>query len=411
MRPATRISVIGGGAFLPRLCQALAEHPAVPRLELRVGARRFDRLELLVGEARRRLERLRPSWSIRAFPDVAQALAGAEWVLLLVRVGGLEARARDEDLARAYGQVGDEGLGIGGMSNAGRTLPVLQELAATIRGQAPEARVLNLMAPLGITTRALRDAGLDALGICELPRVTRRRLARAGEAGGAEDGLDYGGLNHLGWFWARDAAAQDLLERAAETGLVDRATWERFGAAPLHYYYDVFDVPAGRRIGRERAPGRAAELVGLSRAIVRALEQGGDPDAWLAARSTPWFDEAVAPILSALLGGESHRSFANFPNRTGSGEVLIPGLPDGLVVEVGAVFDTEGVRPLRPQAIPAPVSEFLRAVGEAEELLYRAARERRSDLLERSLRRIPLPLEPSANGRLSEAILKEWAVS
>lgn len=230
---------------------------------------------------------------------------------LLIRVGGLEARARDETFPRRWGLVGDEGLGPGGMANAWRTVPELAKVARTIRAVARRARVLDLMAPLGITTRLLAEQGLDAIGLCELPLATLEQwLGRVGVAAD-EPTWRYGGLNHLGWFWDLESNGVDLLRRLAETPMgvggaapVDRATLERFGAAPLRYYYDVFDPDTARRHGLARAPGRARELMALSETMIQ--HYAADPGATFDeehARPTPWLDRAVAPIASALLGG------------------------------------------------------------------------------------------------------------
>src|SRR3954452_11857132 len=158
------MTIVGGGVFAPRLCEVLAERLAhIPQLELRLSARRSDRLAIVTRHTRARLAGRRPGWSVEGSSDLAIAAAGADLVVLLVRVGGLEARAWDETFPRRFGLVGDEGLGPGGIANAWRTLPELRRIAQAVQRAAPGARVLNLMAPLGITTRFLLEQGLDAV--------------------------------------------------------------------------------------------------------------------------------------------------------------------------------------------------------------------------------------------------------
>jgi 6-phospho-beta-glucosidase len=355
-------------------------------------------LQIMAEHSARRLAGARPGWTVQAAPSLDAALARATIVVLLVRVGGLEARAWDEEFPQRFGLVGDEGLGPGGIANAWRTLPELARIAEAIQRIAPGARVLNLMAPLGITTRFLLQRGLDAFGLCELPLVTMERwLARVG-ASATEAKWRYGGLNHLGWFWEVRLGDRDLLACVAgamtspgDPSPVDQSTIERYEAAPLRYFYEVFDREAGRRLGLERQPGRARQLIDLSDALVRRYSAAPGLDAAEAeARSTPWLDRAVAPIVSALLTGRAHASFVNLRN-----EQRIPELPSAAVVELAATFSSSGAHPVTPGPLPARVAEFLRRVSHSEELSFLAAERREPGLLHEAIRALPLPIPES----------------
>jgi 6-phospho-beta-glucosidase len=350
---------------------------------------------------------VRPGWSVQAADSLEAALEGASIVVLLVRVGGLEARAWDEMFPRRFGLVGDEGLGPGGIANAWRTFPELIRISGTLRRIAPEAKVANLMAPLGITTRFLLDQGLHAFGVCELPLVTLESwLARVGQSPTGAT-WQYAGLNHLGWFWDVRSGDQDVLQLVAALPLVpgdaapfDRATFERYRAAPLRYYYQVFESEIGRRLGLERPPDRAKQLMALSDALVEqfAVRPGLEtPQAEM--RPTPWLDRAVAPITAALLGGPAHAGFADLRN-----EGKIPELPGDLVVEVPATFTPGGVRPESPGPLPEQVSRFLMRAGHAEALSFRAAEQRDPTLLAAAVRALPLPIPEATVQELVQLI-------
>ena len=64
--------------------------------------------------------------------DLKSAVAGARYIVNHVRVGGMQARVRDEKLPPRQGMIGDESLGAGGFANAMRTLPVVLQMAAAI---------------------------------------------------------------------------------------------------------------------------------------------------------------------------------------------------------------------------------------------------------------------------------------
>jgi len=389
------ITVVGGGVFTPRLCEALASTIALPELELRLSARRIDRLRILADHSARRLATAHPGWSVRAVPSLEAAVEGATLIVLLVRVGGLEARAWDEEFPRRFGLVGDEGLGPGGIANAWRTLPELAGIANVIKETAPAARILNLMAPLGATTRLLLEQGLDAVGLCELPLVTIETWLDQASASAGRATWRYGGLNHLGWFWDVRDGDEDVLARIADLPVtlpgaapVDRPTLKHFKAAPLRYFYEIFDREAGRRLKLERAPNRARQLMTLSESLLeRFAAAPGHSIPEAEARPTPWLDRAVAPIAAALLGGSPHAAFANLRNGDS-----IPELPPELVVELGATYDAAGISPAPAGPLPLRVSRFLRQVGETEALTYRAASQRDPDLLAEAVRSLPLSI-------------------
>jgi 6-phospho-beta-glucosidase len=399
------VTIVGGGAFAPRLCEALARTIELPEVELRLWARRADRVRILAEHGARRIAALQPGWTLRAAASLEDASAGSDMVTLLVRVGGLEARAWDETFPRRYGLAGDEGLGPGGIANAWRTLPALRRIAQTIQRASPRARVINLMAPLGLTTRFLLEQGLDTLGLCELPMSTLEGWLAATGHSAAEATWRYAGLNHLGWFWDVRAGGEDVLRRLAAgstagsgTPPVDGPTLDRFHAAPLRYFYDVVDREAGRRLGLERPPGRPRQLSELADVLLRRFAEtpgGAAPEE--AARPTPWLDRAVAPVASALLGGPPHDGFVNLRN-----DSLLPELPPELVVEVAASFSASGTRPVAPGPLPAPVADFLRSMGRSELLAYMAADRQDPGLLADAIRALPLAIAETDVRELAE---------
>ena len=319
---------------------------------------------------------------------------GVDAVVLLVRVGGLAARAHDERFPETFGLVGDEGLGPGGFANGFRTAPVLADMARTIRRLSPAALVCNMVAPLGITTRVLLEEAVNAVGICELPALTLRTLAGAT----VDDDVTfrYAGLNHVGWFWDVRKNGSDAMAEAVSRGLVDEITWRRFAAAPLRYYYEVFDREAGRRLGIERGSGRARWLANVAeQAFMRFHRNEDDVDS--AARPTPWFDEALLPVLVAHLQNGTYDGFLNVSNATGA----ITGLPPDGVVEVRARL-CHARTSVEPVTCPAEVLRFLRTMSQAEGLAYEAAREQSPTQLSDALRALPLPIDQD---RLSDMVL------
>jgi 6-phospho-beta-glucosidase len=390
------VAVLGGGAYAARLVEVIASVPDMPALELRLHARDRGRLDVIASHAAARAVALGAPHVVGAFPALDGALDGVAAVVLLVRVGGLAARAHDEAFPARFGQVGDEGVGLGGMASAWRTVPVLEQIAARIAARAPGAHVLNLVAPLGVTTRLLHERGLRTVGLCELPVLTVERWqAWAEEAGMAGPPLAYAGLNHLGFFWCPGCPPLDspVLRAAVQRGEVPGELLLRLGAAPLHYFVDVFEPEAALRLGRRKRPGRALELARLQDDLLhRFRDQPGAPVAELERRPTPWFERALVPALRAVLGGPSYRGALNL-----AGGLLDEAAPD-VAVELLGSLDAAGAHveavPPRPPAVRALVARL----AAAEDLLYRAAANRDRALLGAALDALPLPWSDAARG-------------
>ena len=387
------IAIVGGGVYAPRLCALLSR--ALPTGgSLRLSARRLDRLAAITAAA---AACSTGAWDVSMAPSLAACVDGADAVVLLVRIGGLAARAHDEAFPRRFGLVGDEGLGPGGFANGYRSVPPLTELARTLRRGCPRALICNLVAPLGITTRLLLDEGLNAVGVCELPAVTLAELV--GPAGDGGD-LQYAGLNHLGWFWSETPVGKARLGEAVARGIVDGPTLAQTGAAPLHYYYELFDCAAARRLGIERRPGRARELATLAEATLAAFATSGRAEGATVRRPTPWFDRALVPLLTARLADLPYDGFVNVRNQG----PIVPAVPPAAVVEVRARVAEEVVA-VKPTDCPAFVSQALATMADAEDLAYQAARGQDPQLLSRALQALPLQIDAARAAALVDAAL------
>jgi 6-phospho-beta-glucosidase len=415
-----RLAIVGGGVFVVRLLELLAETDLPDSLELRIVGREPRRVAAIDGYGRALLAKRRPSWNFAATSALDDALAGAHVVVLMLRFGGLEARARDEQLAQRVGMPADEGLGVGGLANGWRSLPPMLALGRRLRSLAPSAVVLNLVAPLGVTTRALVESGVEARGICELPTTTLAAILAcrdppaAASAGAlattrsaadpippaADADLDYAGFNHLGWFWPRGESGRALLRSATAARLVDADCLERMGGAPLHYYYELVDLEAGARLGRVRAPGRARALLDVRDDALREMERSpGRPIAAFARRPMPWLEAMVVPLVRAELRGEPSRGFFDVPNRG-----RLPRLEPDAVIELEGRFERGRPTFALPAAIPGPIAEFLGRVAAFEKASYLAARDRSREGIAAALEAWPGTWRKPASRELAEVV-------
>ncbi len=123
--------------------------------------------------------------TVRTYTQLEPALEGADFVFAAIRVGGVEQRCCDEHVALDLNVIGQETTGPpGGIAYALRTVPVMLDIAHTIRRVAPDAYFLNFTNPAGIITEALQSV-LGGPG----PRHLRYPPVRFGPQGRRSAGL------------------------------------------------------------------------------------------------------------------------------------------------------------------------------------------------------------------------------
>lgn len=158
------------------------------------------KLEIIEKLCRYVVIREKESLLVKAVNDVSEALIGADYVVTTLRVGADHSRVLDETIALKHGVIGQETTGVGGLSMALRTIPVLVEYCELISKLAPNAWIFNFTNPSGLVTQALKDAGFDkVIGICDAPSSTKTRMAAALHVSEENLYTEFFGLNHLSW--------------------------------------------------------------------------------------------------------------------------------------------------------------------------------------------------------------------
>ena len=138
------------------------------------------KIAVVGGMAARMLARQGYTGGLQVTDDLDAAVEGADFVLIQIRVGGQEARLRDETVPLRCGCIGQETTGAGGFAKALRTVPVVLEIAERVRERAAaEAWIVDFTNPVGIVTRALLDGGHRAVGLCNVAIGFQRRRASA----------------------------------------------------------------------------------------------------------------------------------------------------------------------------------------------------------------------------------------
>ncbi|MFE3764927.1 6-phospho-beta-glucosidase [Streptomyces sp. NPDC059104] len=351
-----KLAVVGGGStYTPELIDGFARlRDTLPVTELVLIDPAAERLELIGGLARRILARQGHPGTVTTTGDLDAGVAGADAVLLQLRVGGQAARLRDETWPLECGCVGQETTGAGGLAKALRTVPVVLDIAERVRRSAPDAWIIDFTNPVGIVTRALLGAGHKAVGLCNVAIGLQRKFAALLDVAPAEVHLDHVGLNHLTWETGVRLGGPDgtdvlprLLAGHGDAVAADlrlpRALLDRLGVVPSYYlrYFYAHDEVV-RELGEK--PSRAAEVAAMEKELLALY---GDPaldekPALLAKRGGAFYSEAAVDLAAALLGdGGPSVQVVNTLNHG-----TLPFLPDDAVIEVQARVDGSGPVPL-----------------------------------------------------------------
>ena len=305
-----KLTVIGAGStYTPELVSHLSRLPVD---EVALHDIDGERLDVVGGLAERMLAKQDYDGALVRTGDLDRALEGAAFALFQIRVGGQQARLRDETVPLRCSCIGQETTGAGGFAKAMRTVPVVLELAERVAERAaPGAWIVDFTNPVGIVTRALLDAGHRAVGLCNVAIGFQRSIA--GMLGVQADRIevDQVGLNHLTWIRAVRLDGRDVLpdlladhgDQLAEEVDVPRRVLEDLGAIPsyyLHYFYAHDRVLAEQRDGVPRAQ-TVAEIEH------ELLEMYKDPNlaekpALLDQRGGAHYSEAAVGLASEWIG-------------------------------------------------------------------------------------------------------------
>lgn len=377
-----RLVIVGGGGFrVPLVYRALSIGPHAGLIDS-VVLHDVDPARLRAIKAV--IEAMPfPGPPVQLSRSLAEALPGADVVFAATRVGGTAGRVLDERVALALGLLGQETTGAGGISYALRSIPYLHSLAAAITEHCPDAWLINFTNPAGIASQALQTSlAHRVIGICDSPLGLVRRAAKAtGTVLTGMTGVDYVGLNHLGWLNGLTQNGVDQLpgllasgERLAhfeEGRLFGAGFLNALGSLPneyLFYYY--------RRTAALSAVQQAAQTRGESIAQAQQMSypQFRGPEAytrWDAARKAReegylaeardddeqrdepdlaggGYEEVALSAMNALLTGEPAELILNVHNGS-----TVPALAPDAIIEVPSRVDASGAQALPQLSMPS----------------------------------------------------------
>jgi len=385
----TRITFIGAGSigFTRTLVRDILTFPRLTDAELVLMDIDAERLEFAERSVKRIIELGNYPATVKTTLSRAEALQGADVVMVTILAGGVHVWRHDIEIPKQYGidiNVGDT-RGPSGIFRALRTIPEMLAIAKDMEKYCPNAMMLNYTNPMAMLCRAMqRESNIAITGLCHSVQGTAEMLA--GWIGVPYEEIDYlcAGINHMAWYLRFDHKNQSVypLIRAAmdKPEVYNQEIVRNEMFLHLDYYVtessghnseynawfrkrpDLIEKYCTHGTGWN--PGKHAYI--LDEYLRRENEWRDDARSWFDGSAQLKLDrghEYAAYIVNALVGGEPFRFNGNVRN-TG----LITNLPQDACVEVPVFVDKDGLHPVHVGALPPQCAMLTNLSAQIEEL-------------------------------------------
>lgn len=381
-----KITMVGGGSYnwAPAVIKDMLLTPALANADYvlyDINKRASDLTKAYLDEIARRTG---AGAKIVSTDNEKQALDGADYVVIAISTGGLDAMAHDLAIPEKFGiyhTVGDT-CGPGGWARTIRNFDVFAGLASAFNKHCPRAIVLNYTNPMITLTDILsRLCKAPVVGLCHglfenLAFIKQFYKLQSED----EIAVKYAGLNHF--FWTTQARADgvdviaDLRRRLKTKGFTElrrQPHMDRLGfksnrevatelfrqTGIMPYLGDRHTCEWFARYITSKENMRRCKIVRTSiaerqkqhRNAEKHLRQLVAGKGWKAIERTR---ETAADIVEAHSQGKVFIDVGNLPN---IGQ--ISNLPAGAVVETAMRVDRNGFNPITFGALPEPVRAIL----------------------------------------------------
>ena len=390
-----RITLIGAGStvFAKRLIGDILLTPEL-RGEVEVMLHDIDTDRLKTSEivTRRLAKSLNLDISIQASTDRRAMLREADYVILMMQVGGFRpATVTDFEIPKKYGlrQTIADTLGIGGIMRGLRTIPVLEEILQEMEDLCPDATLLNYVNPMVMLCMAINRIAPERkmVGLCHSVQGTAEELAK--DLGEELKEINYfcAGINHMSFYLrfekVQKGEREDLYPRLMEIARSERMPKEnrvryemlkRLGYfvtessehfaeyTPWFIKRDRPDLIEGFNIPLDEYINRCENQISEWDRLRRDLE---DESVKLDVCQS---HEYAASIINAMETGVSSIINGNVPNQD-----IISNLPSDISVEVPCQIDRNGIQPLHVGNLPPQLAALIMTNVNVQQLTVEAA--------------------------------------
>lgn len=400
-----KIAIIGAGSvvFARRLITDFLTVPSLQDSHIALMDIDEAALKPISDWATYAIEQTGTGATIEATTDRRAALADADYVIISIRVGGVESVVKDFDITGKYGvdhSVGDT-MGPGGVFYFLRNGPVIVDIARDMETLCPNALMLNYTNPMVMICWALNEmTSIRNVGLCHSVQGTANQLADY--IGAPRDELRYwtAGINHMAWYlqleWNGEDAYPRLYEAMQQPEIYDRDP-VRF---EIMKHFGAFVTESTRHM---------SEYVPYFRRRPDLIEQyqqsssiGRDWESWIARRDERYQQmvsdvesrselalershEYCSFILDAMETDTPFRFNGNVANRG-----VISNLPANACVEVPCLVDGTGIHPCYVGDLPPELAALNRTNLNVQEVIVEALKRQDRELVHRAVQLDPL---------------------
>ncbi len=363
-------------------------------------------------------ETLETTATIEATTNRREALAGADYVICMIQVGGYEpATVTDFEIPKKYGleqTIGDT-LGIGGIMRGLRTMPVLLDIVRDMEELCPEALFINYVNPMCMNQWALsRATNIKTVGLCHSVPHTAKELSE--DIGVPYDEINYlvAGINHVAFFlkYEHRETGEDLyprIQQVVDEGRVpdwNRVRYEMFQR--LGYFVtessehfseyspwfikghkpeliDKYNIPIDEYLARCQAQITAWDMMQDARNNGHTVTEPMIREALDGIKLMPRMVEGTVNsvmnydkfersveygslIIHSMETGEARHIYGNVSNQG-----IISNLPEGCCVEVPCLVDANGIQPTTIGSIPPQLAALMQTNINVQSLTVEAA--------------------------------------
>ena len=339
-----------------------------------------EKLEIVGALARRMLVSKGFKGEIVLTENLDQAITDADYIFAQIRVGGMEARIRDEKMPLKHGLLGQETTGAGGFMNAMRTVPAMLEIARRIEKLAPKAWLINFSNPSGIVAEALLNhTGLKMIGLCNCFVNMKESIAK--NLGSYDFDYEYVGLNHLSWLTSVTMNGENVLERLGKDAGAkmknipdlnyDDELLAALPAVPSPYlsYFYLRDEQIKKC--REEKKTRGEICMELEQSLIKKYENPAleNKPEELAERGGALYSTAAVSVVDAIENDKNEYHVVGVKN---NGAVSFMDNDD--VLELKCLVNRFGAAPAAISELDSPyIKGMMQAVKAFEKLTVRAA--------------------------------------
>ena len=409
-----KVALIGAGSivFTRKLVRDILTVPELRDTAFSLTDISKRNLDMIARLVRRDIRANNVKARVTATTERRKALEGADYVINMARVGGLEAFKLDIDIPLKYGVdqcVGDT-LCAGGIMYGQRGIPCILDFCKDMREVSkPEVLFLNYGNPNAMLTWAgNRYGGVRTVGLCHGVQHGHRQIAEV--LGAAVDEVDIicAGINHQSWYVKVRHNGKDMRQKLLEG----------FEKHPVYSKTEKVRIDILRRTGyyATESNGHFSEYVAWYRKRPEEIKDWISLDSWIhgetggylraCTESRNWFehdsprwlkeevkvfapehrsDEHASYIIEGLETGRVYRGHFNVVNNG-----CIANLPDDAIVEVPGYADGTGINIPRVGALPAICAAICNASISVQRMAVEAAVKGDGLLLKQAMMMDPL---------------------